>query len=99
MIIDEIEEAEKKAEGIISEANRKSAERIKKAKLKSYNNIMDDASKRSEELVAKSKSKADDEGKKITSSSKRTFSISPGDKKRLVSQIVNSVLGHASGKQ
>ncbi len=98
MIIDEIEKAEKKSEQIIENANKKASDRIRTAKLKSYNHVINDATEKAKVIVSQEEKKANGEGKSITSSSKKKFSISTSDKNKLVDEIVKEVLKSALSK-
>ena len=96
MLIEEIEEAEKEAEEILSEAREKATARIARAKAKPFEEHVVLAKEKAEELLKKAESEAKEEARKLEQGSKRKFSLPADSRKKLSRELSEKVAKSAS---
>ncbi|MFH1470883.1 MAG: hypothetical protein ABIF01_03995 [Candidatus Micrarchaeota archaeon] len=95
MLIEEIEDAEKQAESILSEAQDRGASRISEAKSKSYERIVGEAREKGERMLGQSEKQAKEEAKGIEQK-KRRFFLPAEARHKLANSLSEKVVNLAS---
>ena len=96
MLIEEIEEAEERAEEILNGARAKATARIARAKVKSFEEHVSRAREKAEELLKKAEEEAREEARRLEQNSKRKFSLPADSRKKLSRELAEKVVKSAS---
>lgn len=95
MLISEIEEAERQAEGIVSKAREQAGERLRLAKTRSFEFLVEDAEKKGKELLRRAEEEGKELAKKVPAPKKAA--LSPQAKQRIAREFALKAVREAKG--